>query len=194
MKVFFVGLLIGLTSLSLSAQENGFYQMGESLISIRNPKLGIQGSNNEFASITGSHLDFGYFFKDRWLIGGGVQAFYSNLDGANNDGYYGGLQFFGRYYFSPLGKKKQFIFFAEPRIEGLRTFRQSAASGENFESASNIINIGAALHFAWRPRKRISFDIGLQSHLGWGQLLDPGAEIQYLGFSPLGVLSINFHL
>lgn len=195
MKGFFVGLFLGLCCLSISAQDKDFYQQGESLISIRNPKIGLQGRSGEWARIMGSHLDYGYFFKDRWLIGGGVQAFYSNLAGEDNNGYYWGLQLFGRYYFSPLGKKKQFIFFAETRVEGLHTFNQSISSSGDFEATSDVVNINAGLFFAWRPRKRISFDIGLQSQVGFGRLRDPGQEpFQYIGFNPLGILSMNFHL
>lgn len=192
MKVFFISLFLGLSCLNTYGQENVYYQQGESLISIRNPQF----LPNELGRFMGSHLDYGYFFKDRWLIGGGVQMLYSRLNGNDNDSYSLGLQLFSRYYFSPLGKKQQFIFFAEPRVEGVRSFSQPVANGGNFVAGTDFVTLSAGLFCAWRPHKRISFDIGLQSQVGWAKAIEPGREISgtYLGLIPRGIVSLNFHL
>lgn len=195
MRVFFVGLIIGLSSLSLSAQENDFYQKGESLISIRNAKFGIQGSRNEWPSISGLNLDYGYFFKDRWLIGGGVQGYFTNVDGADNNSYYAGLQLFSRYYFKPFGKKDQFILFAEPRIEAYRYFNELVSSGRDFVPTVDYILGGAGFHCAWRPFDRVSFDLGIQPQMGWGILIIPRpARTVRPQFNLLGNWAINVHL
>ncbi|MEL7533812.1 MAG: hypothetical protein AAFN10_21035 [Bacteroidota bacterium] len=194
MRVFLVGLIIGLSSLSLSAQENDFYQKGESLISIRNAKFGIQGSRNEWPAISGLNLDYGYFFKDRWLIGGGVQGYFTDVDGADNNSYYVGLQLFSRYYFKPFGKKDQFILFAEPRLEARRSFFQTVGSNGEFDPSSNFLFVGAGFHAAWRPLKRLSFDLGVQPQFGWGRSIGSGQEPIYtLNFNFWGNWALNYH-
>ncbi len=195
MKPLMIGLCLGLFCLSLSAQQNDYYQKGESLISIRNPKFGIQGSRNEWVSIAGTQLDYGHFIKDRWLIGGGLQGFYNFIDEPNKDYYNLGIQLFGRYYFKPFGKKDQFILFAESRLGATRNYSQSGNSGGDFLPLSTNYFAATGFHCAWRPFNRISFDLGVQAQLALGRSIAAGlGEFGSPLFSLPGILSANIHL
>lgn len=195
MKAIIISLVLCFLSISLQAQDNNHFQKGEVLISLRNPTIGFGDWGSDYVTTYGSHLDLGYFFKDNYLIGVGGNYYYNSIVGNNNDAYSWGLQLFGRYYFARRGKKQQFIFYAEPRIEGIRRLTQSQPLAGNFINTRNYLNAGMGIFCAWRPNKRISVDLGIQTQIAFSNTKDPGQEVvNELGLSIPPSISINLYL
>ncbi|MEM6344327.1 MAG: hypothetical protein AAF927_10630 [Bacteroidota bacterium] len=195
MKPIIICLALCCLILNLKAQENDPFSKGEVLISLRNPTIGFLDWGSDYVTTYGSNLDLGYFIKDNYLIGAGGSYYYNRIAGNNNDAYSWGIQLFGRYYFARRGKKKQFIFYAEPRIEGIRRLTQSQPLAGNFINTRNYLNAGMGIFCAWRPNKRISVDLGIQTQIAFSNQKDPGQEVvNELGLSVPPSISINLYL
>ncbi|MEL7533811.1 MAG: hypothetical protein AAFN10_21030 [Bacteroidota bacterium] len=195
MKAFIIGLCICFCCTSIYGQDKDYFQKGEILISLRNPTIGFGDWGNSAYRTYGSNVDVGFCLKDKFLIGVGSQYYFTRIEGSSNDIYSWGLQLFGRYYFARRGKKKQFIFYAEPRIKGIRTFTQAQPLAGDFINTRDALAFGTGLFCAWRPHKRISLDIGIQPQASFSWIRDPGQEVVYqLGLSTPPSISINFYI
>ncbi len=203
MKSFFIGLLLGLSCLSVFAQDQNYFQQRESMIILRNPLLSALGrfddTPEEWSLGIGSQFEYGYFVKDRILIGGGILLHHSTSFSArpvNNVLRAWGFQLFGRYYFPGWERGRHNLsLYVEPRLKVSSHSMRSFTTNDIFVNEGQSLSAHMGIFLSWRFAQRWSIDTGLQASVGWSQLFSP------LTPDPLGPIynlqsssSINFHL